>query len=482
MKMAAYKSLLSALLAFIWLASGTSQESKDSLIFYLEIAAKNNPGVVQKMNEYQAALQKIPQVGSLPDPELNLGVFLSPMELVGGNQLADIRLMQMFPWFGVLRNAKDEMSLMASARYESFRDTKLQVLYDVQRRWYELQKNLQNIRISEKNIAILITIERISLVKFKSASSDVSSTSSVGPNMSGSAAQNSTTGTAGMNSMGNNSGNSASTPGNNQSSVQNNTMGSPAGNAGLADLYRIQIEIGELENSIALLMNQQNTLTARFNAFLNRPPETPIFLPDTISADSLGMSSVMITDSILTNNPMLAMLKYEEQSYDARGKMVTRMGYPMVGLGVNYSLINKNTMSTSSMNGKDMIMPMITVTLPIYRKKYAAMQRETGLLKSATVAGYQASANSLQTEYYEANQLYQDAARRMKLYKNQSELANKSLNLMIRSFSVSGSGLTDVLRVRQQTLDYEFKQTEAIADFNISIAWLKRLMAVSQIQ
>jgi len=49
------------------------------------------------------------------------------MELVNGNQLADIRLMQMFPWFGVLKYAKDEMSLMAKAKFELFRDSKLQV-------------------------------------------------------------------------------------------------------------------------------------------------------------------------------------------------------------------------------------------------------------------------------------------------------------------------------------------------------------------
>ena len=75
-------------------------------INYLEIAAKNNPTVLQRFSEYQAALQKIPQVGSLPDPELSAGVFLSPMELVSGNQVADLRLMQMFPWFGVLKICK----------------------------------------------------------------------------------------------------------------------------------------------------------------------------------------------------------------------------------------------------------------------------------------------------------------------------------------------------------------------------------------
>jgi len=154
----------------------------------------------------------------------------------------------------------------------------------------------------------------------------------------------------------------------------------------------------------------------------------------------------------------------------------------MIGLGLNYSVINKNEMSTSAMNGKDMVMPMVTMTLPIYRKKYKAMQIEADLLKSATAQNYTASANSLKTEYYQAVQLYQDAQRRVVLYTNQSLLAGKSLDIMIKSFAVSGSGLTDILRVRQQILDYDYKQVEAVSDFNTAIAWLKRLMAFQQIQ
>ena len=177
---------------------------------YLEIAAKNNPAVLQKFSEYQAALQKIPQVGSLPDPELSAGVFLSPMELVSGNQVADIRLMQMFPWFGVLRYAKDEMSLMANAKFEFFRDAKLQVFYDVQRTWYELYKVQKDISISEKNIEILKSIERLALVRFKSASLENSGTSSqeVQQPLQSVAAVTST-GSSGMQTMGSGQSNTA---------------------------------------------------------------------------------------------------------------------------------------------------------------------------------------------------------------------------------------------------------------------------------
>jgi outer membrane protein TolC len=294
--------------------------------------------------------------------------------------------------------------------------------------------------------------------------------------MSSGSDQNRSASSSGMQTMGAGQGSSSSSTSNQpEGSMQNAAMGSSSGSPGLVDLYRIQIETGELENTIALLKDQEQSIIARFNSYLNRPPVALVFTGETLATDSLRSSLIVVSDSMLAKNPMLSMLEFEKQSIDARKKMVTSMGYPMVGLGLNYSLIGKNAMSVSSMNGKDMVMPMVTVTLPIYRKKYNAMVKESDLLKTATSQNYQAMTNSLQTEYYQAVQLYQDAQRRLKLYENQYQLASKSLDLILKSFSTSSSGLTDVLRVRQQTLDYELKQVEAVADFNTAVAWLNRL-------
>jgi outer membrane protein TolC len=460
----------------------SSYSQTDSLFQYLAIAAKNNPSVLQKFSEYKAALQKVPQVGSLPDPQLNVGVFLQPMELVEGKEVAELRLMQMFPWFGTLKAAKDEMSMMAKAKFESLRDAKLQVFLDVKRTWNELQKIQKETQTSEQNLEILHTIERLTLVKFKVDPSGGSNTIPSGWSAPAGTSQSNSGNPEGMQSMKGSSGSQASTSSTQASPMQASSMGSSSGGSGLADLYRVQIEIGELENNISLLRSQLTTISARFNAYLNRPPLSPVHLPDEMTPDSLGLSLLMVSDSMLLHNPMLGMLKYEEQSLDARKKMVTHMGYPMLGLGVDYTIINKSEMSTSSMNGKDMIMPMATLTLPIYRKKYNAMKSEAELLKTANKQNYQATSNSLQSDYYQAVQLFKDGERRMILYDKQSDLAEKTLNIMLKSFSTSGTPLTDILRIRQQTLDYELKKIEAVADYNTAIAWLQRLMAYSPIQ
>lgn len=457
--------------AIFSLANAKGQPT-DSLSRYLEVAAKHNPLVQQRYHDYLAALQKVPQVGALPDPELSAGIFLSPMELVGGNQVADLRLMQMFPWFGVLKNAKDEMSLMAKAKYEVLRDTKLQLFFEVEQTWLELLKLQEDIRIGHRNMEVLRTLERLALARFKAAGLGGPGTPT-SPNM----APGTTTPTGGgmsqgMGSMGQaQSSGAAPTP---PPAMSGSSM-APSGGSALTDLYRLQIEISQLDNAIVLLQSKQQTAKARFNAFLNRRPESEVVLADSLRPYSEHIDMQTVRDSMMARHPMLAMLQHEQQAMEARKKMVARMGYPMVGVGVNYALINKSDMSMSAMNGKDMVMPMVSVTLPIYRKKYKAMQLEADLLQTVAKQGYQQTANSLETEYYQAMELHHDAHRRMALYQQQSQLASQSLSILTKSFAASGSGLTDLLLVRQQLLDYDSKLAEAVADYNISIAWLRRL-------
>ena len=106
-------------------------------------------------------------------------------------------------------------------------------------------------------------------------------------------------------------------------------------------------------------------------------------------------------------------------------------------------------------------------------QKYAAVQYFGSNLR---IAAFASSLSSKPQPYFAAS----SAQRRSKLNAEQQLLASKSLNIMIKSFAASGSGLADILRLRQQTLDYEYRHMEALADSNISIAWLKRLAAFTE--
>jgi outer membrane protein TolC len=461
--------------------SAPGQTIPDSLYSYLEIAAKNNPVVLQKLNEYQASIKKTDQAGALPDPQLTAGVLLKPMELISGRQLADIRLMQMFPWFGVLKSARDEMSLMADAKFEILRDTKLQLFYDVQRTWFELFRIRKDIEITEKNIDILKTIESLSTIKFRAPDLSPVSGTVVMPSDGKELTPNPVSGDAGMQGM-SQTGGVAPDPGNLQMSrtMQNASMGYSSGASGLADLYRVRIERGELENKLSALRYQDDEVVARFNSYLYRPSAAPVFVEDSFEADTSWLPFLSVSDSLLSGNPMLRMQEFEKQSIEARKRMVRGMSYPMIGLGVDYSVIAPSEMSSSYMNGRDMIMPMVSVTLPVYRKKYNAMLEETELLKQAATEKYSAAVSSLRAEFYQAIRMYREALLRQKLYDKQLQLVSGSFEIMLKSFSASALSLTDLLRIYQQKLDYQYKLSEAKADLGAAAALLKKLTASSE--
>ncbi len=489
------------ILAFILLTGNRTvaadRQYPDSLLSYLEMAAENNPLVMQKLKEYQASLRKIPQAGTLPDPELSAGIFLMPMKLVSGRQYAEVKLMQMFPWFGVLRNTKDEMSMMANARYEEFRKTKLMVYFEVQSTWYELYKVRREISVTQENIGILNSIEQLALVRFRASpgrwsqssagrgagnQADAGNRSGIGAgtgmdmaagatgnvgNMAGDKAgagvdikANASGSTGNMGNMGGSSGN----------------MGGSSG-SGLVDLYRVQIESAELKNKIDLLKNREETIVARFNSYLNRPPRTPVHTIEEALEETPDLPLILMADSIVARNPGLAMIEYEKKAWEARGRMAKGMGYPMTGLGVSYSPVGRSAMSTSEMNGKDMIMPMVSITLPVFRKKQKAMREEAELMQEATALNRQAEVNSLQTAYYEALQAYNDAQRRRELYETQYTLASRSLELIMKSYSAAVADLTDVLRLQQQALGFNLERIRAVADINIAVARLNQLTA-----
>ncbi|MCK7534995.1 MAG: TolC family protein [Marinilabiliales bacterium] len=163
-------------------------------------------------------------------------------------------------------------------------------------------------------------------------------------------------------------------------------------------------------------------------------------------------------------------------------EMVAGMSFPMMGVGLNYSLISKSQMSSSSMNGEDMVMPMVSFTLPIYRKRYNAMKTEADLLRSAAEHNYTSTVNSLKAEFYNAFQLYQDAELRTALYEGQLILAARSLDLLLKAYSTSASSLADVLRMRQQINEYELKLVGSNVDLNTAAAWITRLMTSAEKQ
>ena len=358
----------------------------DSLSHYIKVAIENNPGVKSQNLAHKAFLEKIPQAGAYQDPELSLEAYTTPMDIVGGRSIGNISLMQMFPWFGTRKAAKIEAKHMANMQDQQYRETVNNLILQVSTQWYTMQKLNEQLRNNKENKKILDQLEQLALRKFSaptsSAQPNVTSPVTINVASSGSPSTASS-GMGGMSMGGGSKAASASSTSIGMSSGGGSMAGMSGGSAsGMSEVLRIQMEIAEIENNIESLHSQIKAEKSKFNLLLSREASEEIVLGKEIHKLDFLYSEKEVLATIEQNNPMLEMITEGGLAYKAKAEMDRKMSYPMIGIGAQYMVIGKTDnmmLAMEGMNGNDMIMPMVSVSLPLFRKKYNAQQKESKL-------------------------------------------------------------------------------------------------------
>lgn len=449
-----------------------------SLEHYLALAGQNNPMLKAKYNEYYSSLEKVPQAGALPDPELSFSMFISKeglyMERFMGQQLSDISVMQMFPWFGSLGAAKNEATYMAQMKFASFQEAKINLYHDVRSTWYKLYQVDEELKLLETEKEILKTYEHLALTRFKTGTSGSSTPMSTNANVSSATTPSASGGMQGMN-MGSGA---TTTITSNSSSGMGGMQGGASGS--MVDVLLIQVQMKELDTRTAILKASRKPLEIKFNNLLNRPSYEFIAVADSLSSLPLPASLSIIQDSVIQNNPMVKMYAWDEKVREAQQRMALLMGRPMIGIGLTYMLFRDryDEVMNVTMQAENMFMPMVTMTLPIYRKKYAAQRKEAEYLQQSATENKEAAQLELLSELESLLYQYESSNKRLELLNEQIAITEQAIRLITTTYSTGGSGMEEILRQRQSLLNYKQQQISTLTEQHVVVSAITKLMGI----
>lgn len=442
----------------------------------LRMVEAENPELKALQSEHLASLEKIAQARGLPDPQLTAGIFIRPMERYMGDQTAGFQAMQMFPWPGTLADAGREAAAMAQARFEAWREARSRLLFDVKTAWHGLYVLDREIDMTRETLSLLHSLENVARTKFTVGESGTMPDRSPNPGLSGKTMGASGSG-GGMQSMAGMSGSDAPKPAGSASSPMLGAMPMKAGSgAGLADLLLIRMEILELENRLDFLGDDRAVAAARLNGFMDRDPREPIELPESLPIPEMPLSPENADETIGRNNPMLRMLESEGQALSAKESMDRKMGRPMFGLGLQLETFRPRPDQEGHGRNMSMLMPMMTVSIPLWRKKYAAAVGETRLQLKALEDKERDARNRLTVGYEEALARFREAERQMGLSGELAGLLRQALEILTADYATGSGNFEEILRLQRRLLDLRLKRIEAEADRNIAVALVERLM------
>lgn len=392
--MRAFKIILISCFVFF----GIQLYSQNELNRYLELAAKNNPGLQAKFKEYMASLESIPQAKALPDPELAFAYFIQPIETREGPQNFKISIGQMFPWFGTLKTAGKAAEQIAKAKFEGFLDSKSALFHEVRATYFQIYYQEQAIAINEENLQLLNDFLQIIEVRVES------------------------------------------------------------GQVSAADAYRVNIRIDELKALLDFLIDKRESLQFSFLKLLN---QDSLVMPPIGEIDFLPLEESK-EDSFLKvkeNNHSLSALSYEIEAASYQQQLARKKALPNFSLGIDYTNIGEDAFSN---NGKDAWMfPKIGISIPLNGKKNKAMKKQADLMKEAKELENNDKNNTLEVLFDQQWTNLIDSKRKANLYQSQIKLTNLSLQLLETAYSNGENKFEEVLDMYSTLLNYQLLKEQA---------------------
>ncbi|MFZ6052963.1 TolC family protein [Halocola ammonii] len=378
---------------------------------YQKLAAENNPGLKAEYKEFEATLERAATVGSLPNPTLSFGYFLSPVETRVGPQQAKVSLSQMFPWFGSLSAKENRLKQQAEARFFVFEDSKNRLFLDVAKAYYPLVEVEEEMRLERENLDLWKNLKSFVTQQFESGKSPMS------------------------------------------------------------DVLIVEMSIRESKTKIEVLESRKEELKAEFNALLNREETEDVVIQTDLKID--GLEEMQTADSLIQNNPKLSVYDRQIESTRFAEEAAEKSGLPGVGLGIDYVVVGERSDVDLPDNGKDVVMPMVSVSLPIFRRQYKAAKREAQLMREGYELKKENVENELQAELSTAKARLFQKAEWVNLYERQIEEAQRILELLRSEYANSGTRFDEILRIRQKINEYEKLKVEALVGYHVELARIR---------
>jgi len=373
-----------------------SLEGEPTLDEYLTYAGRNNPGLRAAFNRWEAALDLVPQAKSLPDPKLSYTNYVEEVETRVGPQRWNVSLAQTFPWFGKL-SLRGRMALEAAhAARQHYEAARLRLLFEFKRAYYEYYYLGRAVAVTEENVQLLGDLGDVALAQYR------------------------------------------------------------AGAVPHSAVIRAQIELAKGQDRLSTLRDMREPLVADLNAALGRPPDAPLPWPKELPAETADVTSEKLLEWLERNNPELKALDFATAKENAAVALARKDRYPDITLGVTYIETDEAIMAGTDDSGKDPVLAMLSINLPLWAGKYRAAEREARARLDAALSERENRRNALAADVKMAWYSLHDAARKITLYKETLiPQADQGLKVTQQAFKTGKADFLDLIDAQQTLLELQ---------------------------
>ncbi|WP_055437165.1 TolC family protein [Lacinutrix algicola] len=375
------------------------QGNSQELETYIATALENNPEIQKFELQYAIATEKVNEVNTLPNTDFSAGYFVSEPETRTGAQRFKVSAKQMLPWFGTITSRENYVSALADAKYEDIVIAKRKLVASVSQSYYTLYANKAKQEVLNENIKLLDTYETLALTSVE------------------------------------------------------------VGKASAVDVLRLQMRQNEMQQLLDILSQQFLAEQTNFNKLLNRDKTIAV---NVVNALHMPSEDFEINLENLVLHPEL--LKYDKlfASVEKSELVNQKESNPMIGFGLDYIAVSERPNMNFSDNGKDIVMPMVSVSIPIFNKKYKSQTKQNKLQQQEIEFQKQDRLNTLETLLDKAINDRKSARISYNTQAKNLKQAKDAESILVRSYETGTIDFNDVLDIQELQLKFQMNQIESV--------------------
>ena len=379
-----------------------SISNAQQLDILIDEALTNNPEIQTFELKYQVAKEKVNEVNTLPNTQLGVGYFVSEPETKTGAQRFKISAKQMLPSFGAITARENYINSLADAVYEDITIVKRKLVASVSQSYYNLYAIKEKQVVLDENIKLLKTYEELALTSVE------------------------------------------------------------VGKASAVDVLRLQMRQNELEQLKQILEQDYLAELTTFNKLLNRDKSTEVIIANGLV---MPLEGELINSDNLALHPEL--LKYDKlyTSVEQSELLNQKESNPILGFGLDYIAVSERPNMDFSDNGKDIVMPMVSVSIPIFNNKYKSKSKQNELKQQEILVQKESRLNTLETLLDKAIKNSNSARISYETQAKNLKQAKDAEAILVKSYETGTIDFNDVLDVQELQLKFQMNQIESIKNY-----------------
>ena len=380
---------------------------------YIQEAEANNPEIQAFELRYNIAEEKVNEANWIPNTEVSAGYFVSEPETRVGAQRARIGVKQMLPWFGTITARENYATAMADAEYVDITIAKRKLALSVAQSYYSLYSIRAKRAVLDENIQLLETYKQLALTSVE------------------------------------------------------------VGKASAVDVLRLQIRQNELQQQKEVLEEEFTAEQTAFNNLLNRDAMMTV---DVVSEMEIPQEDPFYSNDALSLNPEL--LKYDKlyESVAQSELLNQRESLPMIGFGVDYLPVTERSDVNFSDNGKDVLMPMVSVSIPIFNNRYKSISKQNELRQQEIETQREQRLNVLESAFAKAQSQRNQARIAYDTQDRNLKQAQDAEEILVKNYETGTIDFNDVLDIQELQLKFQMNQIESVQMYYVQSAIINYLI------